>query len=76
LQLQLQLRGGHLGLGGALLKATQPLHNEMGVICLNSNSRGRCYDHKFHRFFPIFGEKNGVFLKYQGYDHFLKLALF
>jgi hypothetical protein len=27
-------------------------------------TRGRCYDHNFLRFFPIFGEKNGVFLKY------------
>jgi hypothetical protein len=27
--------------------------------------RGRCYDHNFLRFFPIFGEKIGVFLKYQ-----------
>jgi hypothetical protein len=24
---------------------------------------GRCYDYNFLRFFPIFGEKNGVFLK-------------
>jgi hypothetical protein len=31
-------------------------------------SRGRCYDHNFLRFFPIFGEKIGVFLKYQSYD--------
>jgi hypothetical protein len=31
-------------------------------------SRGRCYDHNFLRFFPIFGEKIGVFLKYQCYD--------
>jgi hypothetical protein len=30
--------------------------------------RGRCYDHNFLRFFPIFGEKIGVFLKYQCYD--------
>jgi hypothetical protein len=28
----------------------------------------RCYDHNFLRFFPIFGEKIGVFLKYQCYD--------
>jgi hypothetical protein len=26
---------------------------------------GRCYDHNFLRFFPIFGEIIGVFLKYQ-----------
>jgi hypothetical protein len=30
-------------------------------------SRGRCNDHNFRRLFPIFGEKNGVFLKYQCY---------
>jgi hypothetical protein len=29
---------------------------------------GRCYDHNFLRFFPIFGEKIGVFLKCQCYD--------
>jgi hypothetical protein len=26
-------------------------------------TRGRCYDHKFLRFLPIFGEKIGVFSK-------------
>jgi hypothetical protein len=31
-------------------------------------TRGRCYDHNFLRFFPIFGEKISVFLKYQCYD--------
>jgi hypothetical protein len=30
--------------------------------------RGRCYDHNVRRFFPIFGEKIGVFLKNQCYD--------
>jgi hypothetical protein len=30
---------------------------------------GRCYDHNFQRFLPIFGEKIGVFLKNQCYDH-------
>jgi hypothetical protein len=29
---------------------------------------GGCYDHNFLRFFPISGEKIGVFLKYQCYD--------
>jgi hypothetical protein len=29
---------------------------------------GRCYDHNFLRFSPIFGEKNGVFLKKQCYE--------
>jgi hypothetical protein len=29
----------------------------------NFTSRGRCYDHNFLRFSPIFGEKIGVFLK-------------
>jgi hypothetical protein len=32
---------------------------------------GRCYDHNFLRFFPIFGEKIGVFLKYQCYDQII-----
>jgi hypothetical protein len=27
-----------------------------------------CYNHNFRRFFPIFGEKIGVFLKYQCND--------
>jgi hypothetical protein len=31
-------------------------------------TRGRCYDHHFLRFLPIFGEKIGVFLKNQCYD--------
>jgi hypothetical protein len=31
---------------------------------------GRCYDHNFLRFFPIFGEKFGVFLENQCYDQF------
>jgi hypothetical protein len=31
--------------------------------------RGRCYDHNFLRFFPIFVKKIGVFLKNQCYDH-------
>jgi hypothetical protein len=38
---------------------------------------GRCYDHNFLQFFTIFGEKIGVFLKYQCYDQlFQNLALF
>jgi hypothetical protein len=38
---------------------------------------GRCYDHNFLRFFLIFSEKIGVFLKYQCYDQFFQnLALF
>jgi hypothetical protein len=32
------------------------------------DSRGRCYDHNFLRFSPIFAEKFGVFLKNQCYD--------
>jgi hypothetical protein len=36
----------------------------------NHASRGRCYDHNFLRFLPIFGEKIGVFLKNQCYDNF------
>jgi hypothetical protein len=35
---------------------------------LNGEIRGRCYDNNFRRFLPIFGEKTGVFLKYQCYD--------
>jgi hypothetical protein len=31
-------------------------------------TRGRCYDHNFQRFLPIFCEKNGGFLKNQCYD--------
>jgi hypothetical protein len=31
-------------------------------------SWGRCYDHNFLRFLPIFGEKIGFFLKIQCYD--------
>jgi hypothetical protein len=31
-------------------------------------TRGQCYDHNFLQFFPIFGEKIGVFLKNQCYD--------
>jgi hypothetical protein len=31
-------------------------------------NRGRCYDHNFLRFLPIFGENIGVFLKNQCYD--------
>jgi hypothetical protein len=39
--------------------------------------RGRCYDHNFLRFFPIFGEKIGVLLENQCYDQFFQnLALF
>jgi hypothetical protein len=29
---------------------------------------GRCYDHNYLRFLPIFGEKIGVFLKNHCYD--------
>jgi hypothetical protein len=32
-------------------------------------ARGRCYDHNFLRFLPIFGEKIDVFLINQCYDH-------
>jgi hypothetical protein len=37
--------------------------------------RGRCYDHNFERFLPIFGEKIGIFLKNHRCDHiFAKVA--
>jgi hypothetical protein len=40
-----------------------------------SSSRGRCYEHNFLRFLPIFDEKNGVFLINQCYDpNFTKLG--
>jgi lysyl-tRNA synthetase class I len=39
------------------------------VTCFkHQHSWGRCHDHKFLRFLPIFGEKIGVFLKNQCYD--------
>jgi hypothetical protein len=31
---------------------------------------GRCYDHNFLQFFPIFGKKIGVFLENQCHDQF------
>jgi hypothetical protein len=34
----------------------------------SNTARGRCYDHNFRRFLPIFGEKFGAFLKNQCYD--------
>jgi hypothetical protein len=34
-------------------------------------TRGRCYDHNFLRFSPIFGEKIGVFIKYQCFDQLI-----
>jgi hypothetical protein len=46
------------------------------VICSRPTTRGRCYDHNFLRFLTIFGEKIGVFLKYQCYDQkFSKFSL-
>jgi hypothetical protein len=39
------------------------------VMAVSRVTRGRCYDHNFLRFLPIFGEKIGVFLKNQCYDH-------
>jgi hypothetical protein len=36
-----------------------------------NKSRGRCYDQSIWRFLPIFGEKNGVFLKTQFYHQLL-----
>jgi hypothetical protein len=50
---------------------SEPLH-------IHRVTRGRCYDHDFLRFFPIFGEKIGVFLENQCYDQFFfqNLALF
>jgi hypothetical protein len=39
---------------------------------LASSSWGRCYDHNFLRFSPIYGDKIGEFLKKQCYDHFFQ----
>jgi hypothetical protein len=45
------------------------LRNKKLIKNLKSvTTRGRCYDHNFLRFSPIFGEKIGVFLKNQCYD--------
>jgi hypothetical protein len=46
------------------------------MIIFFQMTRGRCYDHNFLRLFPIVGEKIGVYLKYQCYDHiFFKFCL-
>jgi hypothetical protein len=34
-------------------------------------TRGRCYDHNFQRFLPIFGENIAIFLENQRDYHFL-----
>jgi hypothetical protein len=39
-----------------------------------TRSRGRCYDHNFLQFLPIFGKKIGIFLKNQCYEQ--KFAYF
>jgi hypothetical protein len=44
---------------------------QLGPPSSSPPSWGRCYDHNFLRFFPIFDEKIGVFLRYQCYDQFL-----
>jgi hypothetical protein len=59
----LDLRVRHLQRLQQLLKIT-----EQEQILLTRLVRGRCYDHNFLRFSPIFGEKIGVFLKNQCYD--------
>jgi hypothetical protein len=41
---------------------------DLTVRLAKVSARGRCYDHNFLRFLPIFGEKIGVFLKNQCYD--------
>jgi hypothetical protein len=40
----------------------------LAILTLYKVTWGRCYDHNFLRFLPIFGEKIGVFLKNQCYD--------
>jgi histone deacetylase 3 len=40
------------------------LHKKMQVRQAVRVTRGRCYDHNFLRFLPIFCEKIGIFLKY------------
>jgi hypothetical protein len=46
---------------------SQVLFRIFAALCQETG--GRCYDHNFQRFLPIFGEKIGVFLKKQSYDH-------
>jgi hypothetical protein len=38
---------------------------EEKMLPVSSETSGRCCDHNFRRFLPIFGEKIGVFLKNQ-----------
>jgi hypothetical protein len=44
------------------------------IFSLDFENKGRCYDHNFLRFLPIFGEQIGVFFKNQCYDQ--NFALF
>jgi hypothetical protein len=50
--------------------------NQQKMSC--HSSRGRCYEHNFRRFSPIFGEKMAFFLKANvTYDpNFSKLRVF
>jgi hypothetical protein len=41
---------------------------KMWMLIWGGSAWGRCYDHNYLRFLPIFGEKNGVFLKNHCYD--------
>jgi hypothetical protein len=43
------------------------------VPVLQSLKGGRCYDHKFRRFLPIFGEHFGVYVNNQCYDKIISI---
>jgi hypothetical protein len=47
---------------------TTMVWDETNLVAVSQKTWSRCYDHNFLRFFPIFGEKNGVFLKNHCYD--------
>jgi hypothetical protein len=60
---------GGRNMGRNVLTYTLPRDKLSGdEMSENETSGGRCYHHNFLRFFPIFGEKIGVFHKYQCYD--------
>jgi hypothetical protein len=40
--------------------------------CHHQLTRGRCYDHNFLRFLPMFGEKIGVFFIKDDWSDFCK----
>jgi hypothetical protein len=65
--------GLHRGFKKNLPKVNnRPLGENSPNLVTLPGTGGRCYDHNFLRFFPIFGEKIGVFLENQCYDLFFK----